>query len=337
MKKSLVALAALAVVGVASAQSTVALSGKLGFAYKTQEGAGAAPVKANGLEVTDGDFVIAATEDLGGGLKATASMAVQSRGRDTGVAGRDASISLAGGFGAVTIGAIEIGNGIIGLGGADAPTMGMDGAAGAGGISRAVLSAAMNLDVLLYTSPAMGGFTLTAGLLDSTPVNPLTGVATNTLGMGDTATSVDASLLAVNYGAGALAAAADLTTFGNNSSGVGLDNRVRLSASYDMGMVKFGAGYEKIKFSAAGNDETQYLLGVSAPVGKAITVGANYAKNSKDGAVDVSGYELGANYALSKRTGVQVAYQSLSESSANGIVASTGSATAFRVRLLHSF
>jgi len=322
MKKSLIALASLAFVGAVSAQ-TVSLSGKLAFGYSTTEDAGANPAKANGLGVTDGDFVLSASEDLGGGLKMAASMAVQSRGRDTGISARDASLTLSGGFGAMTIGAIEIGNGIIGLGGADAPTIGMDGAAA--NLNRAVLSAAMNMDVLMYTSPAMGGFTVSAALLDA----PTSG------GMQSTALTQDATLVGVGYSAGPLAVAADYTSFGLNAVVVGADNRLRMSASYDLGVAKIGAGYENIKFTdAAKTSEKQYLIGVSAPISKAVTIGANYAKNTQDGSVDVSGYELGANYALSKRTGVQVAYQNLSES---GTGALSGSATAFRVRLMHSF
>jgi hypothetical protein len=321
MKKSLVALAALALVGAASAQ-TVTLSGKLGFAYQTEEGAGAAPAKANGLKVTDGDFVLTASEDLGGGLKATASMAVQSRGRDTGITGRDASLTLAGGFGSVMIGAIELGNGIIGLGGADAPTMGLDGAMGAGGISRAVLSDVMNMDVLMYTSPDLSGFTVSAAVMD----------ATASLGMQDAAPTQDATLVGLNYAAGPFAAAADYTSFGLNAVAVGLDSRTRLSASYDLGVAKLGAGYENLKTTAAANNtETQYLVGVSAPVGSAVTVGLNYARNTADALPTITAYELGANYALSKRTGVQAAYQSISEDNV------AGRATAFRVRLLHSF
>ncbi|MDP3886460.1 porin [Hydrogenophaga sp.] len=323
MKKSLVALAALTLVGAASAQSTVVLSGKLGFAYTTSEAAGAAPAKANGLGVTDGDFVLTASEDLGSGLKATASMAVQSRGRDTGISGRDASLTLAGGFGSVMIGAIELGNGIIGLGGADAPTMGLDGATGLGGISRAVLSDVMNMDVLMYTSPDMGGLTVSAAMMDA----PGAG------GMQSTAATQDAVLVGVNYAAGVIAAAADYTKFGmNNAPAPGFDKRVRLSASYDLGMVKLGAGYENLQTTAAANnDETQYLIGVSAPVGNAVTVGLNYVRNRKDADNTITAYELGANYALSKRTGVQAAYQSISEDNV------AGRATALRVRLLHSF
>ncbi|MDO8319685.1 porin [Rhodoferax sp.] len=324
MKKSLVALAALAFVGAVSAQ-TATVSGKLAFGYVTAEGAGVAPAKSDGLQVTDGDFVIAASENLGGGLKATASMAVQSRGRTTPIAGRDASLTLAGGFGSVMIGAIEIGNGIIGLGGADAPTMGLDGATGIGGISRPVLSDVMNLDVLMYTSPDLSGFTVSAAMLDANGAG----------GTQSTALTQDATLVGASYAAGPFAAAADYTSFGLNgvlATAPGLDNRTRLSASYDLGVVKLGAGYEKLKTTAVvNNSETQYLIGVSAPVGQAMTVGLNYARNTADALNTITAYELGANYALSKRTGVQAAYQHISEDTV------AGNATAFRVRLLHSF
>jgi len=323
MKKSLVALAALALVGAASAQS-VSVTGKLGFAYTTSEAAGVDPDKANGLGVTDGDFVLTASEDLGGGLKATASMAVQSRGRDTGIEGRDASLTLDGGFGSVMIGAIELGNGILDLGGADAPTMGLDGASGlSDSISRPALSDAMTMDVLMFTSPDMGGFTVSAAVMD----------ATKSLGMQSAADTQDAVLVGVSYAAGPIAAAADYTSFGMNSADApGLDKRVRLSGSYDFGMVKLGVGYENLQTTAAtDNGEKQYLLGVSAPVGEAMTAGLNYVRNTKDADNTITAYELGANYALSKRTDVQAAYQSISEDTVDG------RATAFRVRLLHSF
>jgi len=323
MKKSLVALAVMAVAGTASAQ--VAVSGKLGFAYKTESAANSAVADKNGLGVTDGNFTISASEDLGGGLKIAASMDVQSRGRDTAISGRDASLTLSGGFGSVMIGAIEVGNGIIGLGGADAPTMGLDGAAGLGGISRVVLSDVMNMDVLMYTSPDMSGFSVSAALLDATTAG----------GMQSTAATQDAVLVGLNYAAGPYAAAADYTNFGLNAVAPGtggLDNRLRASVSYDFGVAKAGFGYEKLKYDlAANNGETQYLLGVSAPLSANASVGLNYARNNKDAANQITAYELGVGYSLSKRTGLQAAYQHISEDTV------AGSATAFRVRLLHSF
>jgi len=334
MKKSLVALAVLTVAGVASAQ--VAVSGKLGFGYKTESSAGAVSTTQNGLAVTDGNFVLSASEDLGGGLKIAASMDVQSRGRTTGVSGRDASLTLSGGFGSVMIGAIEVGNGIIGLGGADAPTMGLDGAAGLGGISRVVLSDVMNMDVLMYTSPDMSGFTISAALLDQNSRTGATaGTGAGVGGMDSAATNQDATLIGINYANGPYAAAADYTNFGLNAVAAGpaaLDNRLRLSVSYDFGVAKVGFGYEKLKNTDVANTgESQYLLGVSAPVASNVSVGLNYARNNKDGANKVTAYELGAGYSLSKRTGLQAAYQHISEETV------AGSATAFRVRLLHSF
>lgn len=325
MKKSLVALAALAFMGAASAQ-TATVSGKLAFAYATSEGAGVAPLKQDGLGVTDGDFVISASEDLGGGLKATASMAVQSRGRTTAIAGRDATLNLSGGFGSVTIGAIDTGNGILGLGGADAPTIGLDGAQGwDASISRQVLADPGFMDILMYTSPEMSGLTFSAAVLDANGAG----------GMQSTALTQDATLVGVNYAAGAFAAAADYTNYGLNgvlATAPGADNRFRLSASYDLGVVKLGAGYENQKSTAvANNAETHTLLGISAPVGKAVSVGATYVRNTKDAANTITAYELGANYALSKRTGVQAAYQHISEDTV------AGNATTFRVRLMHSF
>jgi len=336
----------MAVAGVASAQ--VAVSGKLGFAYQTESTAGTVSTTSNGLKVTDGNFVIAASEDLGAGLKIAASMDVQSRGRDTAIAGRDASLTLSGGFGSVMIGAIELGNGIIGLGGADAPTMGLDGASGAGGIARPVLSDVMNMDVLMYTSPDLSGFTVSAAILDATPVVSRTVDTTvasttqsvgsttqQTLGLGSSATTQDAVLIGLNYANGPYAAAIDYTNFGLNAVAAGagvLDNRLRLSVSYDFGVAKVGFGYEKLKDTAATNNgETQYLFGVSAPVSANASVGVNYARNNKDGANTITAYELGAGYSLSKRTGLQAAYQHISEDTV------AGSATAFRVRLLHSF
>jgi len=70
---------------------------------------------------------------------------------------------------------------------------------------------------------------------------------------------------------------------------------------------------------------------LSAPVGSALTVGATYVRNTADALNTITAYELGANYALSKRTGIQAAYQHISEDTV------AGSATTFRVRLLHSF
>jgi predicted porin len=74
MKKSLIALAALAVVSVASAQSTVTISGNMSAGQSSVAG-----VKTiSGLDATNSNLVnFNATEDLGGGLKATANIGIR--------------------------------------------------------------------------------------------------------------------------------------------------------------------------------------------------------------------------------------------------------------------
>lgn len=325
MKKTLVAMAVLAAAGSSFAQ--VALTGKLAYAYTSAEATTAGvSVNRNGLGVTDGDFVLTATEDLGSGMKAVASMAMVNRGRDTAITGRDASVSLMGGFGTVTIGAIESGNGIIGLGGAGAPVLGMDGATGVAAGVRAPLFGAANVDLLSYTTPSMGGFALTLGLLD----------ATTAYGMEDTSATQDFTWLKATYAAGALSAMADYTIAGKNAVVAGLDNRTRISASYDLGVAKLGAGYEtRTNYTATTSPKaTSMILGASVPMG-AVTLGLNYARSTQDGAGDTTGFDLGADYALSKRTGIRVMYQDLKQDAAGTTVNATAKTT--RVRLMHSF
>ncbi len=323
MKKTLIALAALASTA-AFAQSTVNLTGKFGAAYTNGKGtvsAGAitsSTAKSSGFSVTDGDFVLSAVEDLGGGMKASASMAVRVRGRGASgvVDGRDASVNLMGGFGTVTIGAVEAGNGIIGLASAGAPTIGQD--------NGVTLDAAGNVDLFQYTSPALiPGLTARLQIVDSIG-------APGAGGLQNTAATQDATVVGVAYGAGPLALNADFTAFGKNAATAGTDDRTRLSASYDLGVAKLGAGFQSKK-DLAGVKDKQMMLGVSVPMG-AITLGATYAtRNSDNNALDAKGFELGANYALSKRTNVQAAY--LSQKMDQG----GAKATNFRVRLMHSF
>jgi len=314
MKKTLVAVAALAVAGGAFAQSTVNLTGKLAFAYESAK-AQTSGAKTSGLRVTDGDFVLTAVEDLGGGLKAQASMAVQSRGRTTNVQGRDATVALMGGFGRVTIGAVESGNGIIGLAGAGAPVIGLD--------NGVVSAAAGNVDWLAYHTPNMGGFTGTIQLVDSIGAAG-TGGAESTSGL------QDAVLVGAAYANGPLSASADYTSYGQNAvaAAAATDNRFRISGMYDLGVAKLGLGYAK-QSTVAGVDTKDTFIGVSAPFGP-VTVGLNYATRKVDGAATAKGLDLGVEYALSKRTNIRAMYQTIDVGTA--IDGSTA-----RIRLMHSF
>jgi predicted porin len=292
----------------------VTVSGKYAVAYTSTESA--AGVKASGFGTTDGDVVFTAAEDIGAGMKAGASMAVQVRGRkadNTTINGRDASVYLQGGFGRITLGSIEAGNGIVGRASAGAPVIGQD-----GGVT---LDGAGNVDMASLSLP-IGAVTATVMLIDSIG-------APGAGGMQSAAATTDATLVGLAYAAGPISAGLDHTTFGKNAAAAGTDSRTRVSASYNLGVATVGAGYQT-KETFAGVSDNQMMVGVSVPMG-AITLGATYAtKDSDTDAADASGYEVGMNYAFSKRTNMQVAYQSI------GLDAGDD-ATAFRVRLMHSF
>ena len=321
----LAALAVVAVSGAAFAQSSVSLTGKLRFAYGDAKSATGA--KTTGVGVTDGDWNIAAVEDLGGGLKAGANMALRLRGRDAatdaisgasltdgnGARPRDSSLFVSGGFGTVTVGAVEAGNGILGLVTAGGPTyIGLD--------NGVQLAAASNVDLLQYTSPAMSGFSVKALMLDNVGAG----------GAEATSAAQDATVLGLNYANGPLSAAVDMTSYGLNSLIAGADSRTRMSVNYNLGVAILGAGYQTAK-DTAGVKKNETAVSVSAPFGP-FNVGAVYATSKTDGIVgNNTGYDLSAQYNLSKRT--YVALQAQSTKAAG----TTASATNTRVQLAHAF
>ena len=293
-------MAAVAVAGAATAQ--VSVTGALGFGWE-----GVSPAvggSTTGIKVTDGNVKFSASEDLGGGMSVLTAMDIQSRGRDTTIAGRDASITLVTGFGGFTLGAVEAGNGIIGLGGAGAPIIGMD-----GNDSTAfdgVLDGGVNVNIAKYSLPLGNGIGISVARTDA--ANALKGTnAGNTYG--------------ATYSMGAISAALDFTD-------AALAKRTRVSGSYDLGVVKLGAGYQTRKFTGVTSTNKQTVLGVSAPYG-AFTFGLNYATQKQLEASN-KGIDLGVSYALSKRTNVYAQMQS--------VTIGTGDASkTTRVKMVTSF
>ena len=301
-------MAAVAVAGAATAQ--VSVTGALGFGWE-----GVSPAvggSETGIKVTDGNVKFSASEDLGGGMSVLTAMDIQSRGRDTTIAGRDASITLVTGFGGFTLGAVEAGNGIIGLGGAGAPVIGLDG--NTAGTGSGVLDGGVNVNIAKYSLPLGNGIGISVARTDA--ANALKGTnAGNTYG--------------ATYSMNAISAALDYTD-------TALLKRTRVSGSYDLGVAKLGAGYQTRKASTAGvgtfgaGTNKQTVLGVSAPYG-AFTFGLNYATNKQSTRnVSNKGTEVGVSYALSKRTNVYAQMQS--------VTIGTGDASkTTRVKMVTSF
>ena len=295
-------MAAVAVAGAATAQ--VSVTGALGFGWE-----GLSPAvggSETGIKVTDGNVKFSASEDLGGGMSVLTAMDIQSRGRDTDIIGRDASITLVTGFGGFTLGAVEAGNGIIGLGGAGAPVIGLDG--NTAGVADGVLDGGVNVNIAKYSLPLGNGIGISVARTDA--ANALKGTnAGNTYG--------------ATYSMNAISAAFDYTD-------AALAKRTRVSGSYDLGVAKLGAGYQTRKFTGATSTNKQTVLGVSAPYG-AFTFGLNYSTNKQSTAnISNKGIDLGVSYALSKRTNVYAQMQS--------VTIGTGDASkTTRVKMVTSF
>ena len=336
-------MAAVAVSSAAMAQVTV--TGNLGFDVRSDTTK--AGVKTSGNAVNTGAVRFTVAEDLGGGLKASAFTEIAMRGRTatTGTS-RDAALTLSGGFGSITAGAVEAGNGIVGLGQGGAPVIGMDGS---------VLDGGTNVDIITYAFPALvPGLGLSVSTMDLTGANSQTGSITQvaaTFKVGGLSLAADhadykkfADVAAENglmatVGETELAPITSSTTLAATNTVVrpytkasyGVDSRSRVSVGYDLGVAKIGAGYQTKSYNTAGQrDNVQTVMGLSIPMG-AITVGVVGATSKTDGATTkTTGTEYGLSYALSKRTSIAVAAQSYK-------VTGEASTKANRVRLNHSF
>ena len=294
-------MAAVAVAGVASAQVTI--SGKYAFGFTSDEtNAGAA---TTGLGVTDGNLTFSASEDLGGGLSIAASSEFVSRGRDTAITGRNASVTVSGGFGSVMMGSIEAGNPVDNYSG------------GQGRDAGGTITADSNLDILMWTLPAMAPG-LTVQLKKTDPTGAGTVYASNTSGF------------SVGYSVDALTVGLDVTNYKAESN---TKSRTTMGAKYNMGFATISAGSQTYKYlTTATNtaDKKETVFGVSAPVG-GMTVGVTTRKMAQVGSNNVSSTDVGATYALSKRTSVNVSSESTKT------VGTAQSAKYQRIKLLHSF
>jgi hypothetical protein len=323
----------------------VTVSGNLGFDVASSTTA--AGVKTSGNAINTGVVRFTVAEDLGNGLKASAFTEIAMRGRTatTGTS-RDAALTLSGGFGSITAGAVEAGNGIVGLGQGGAPVIGLD--------NGSLLDGGTNVDIITYRLPAfVPGLGLSVSSMDLTGANSQTGSITQvaaTYAVGGLSLAADhadfkkfadvtelagqcapatGAITALSTAAAACTGGTVIRAFRAASSSV--DTRTRISVGYDLGVAKIGYGYQTKSYNTAGvKDNVQTVMGLSIPLG-AITVGAVAASNKTDGAATkTTGTEYGASYALSKRTSIAVAAQSWK-------VTGAASTKATRVRLNHAF
>jgi len=217
MKKSFAAAAVLAAAGAASAQVTI--TGNYTFGYEQVTGGN------GGLYTDTANVQFTAKEDLGNGLTATAKVTAAGLARSGGgdVAGEDAAVTLAGGFGSVELSSKETGNGTSGAW--IAPGYGLDGGN--------LFGAATPKDRITFKLPAMGAIGLALAYTDRSSGAQFVGAG------GTTGTVTNQNYLTgtVSYADGPLSAALSYTTFMHRNLSAKSQGFTVLTA-YDAGVAK---------------------------------------------------------------------------------------------------
>ena len=299
MKKTLIALAAVAVSSAAMAQVTIS-----GFVAGQNNKVGTAKAVTS---VAVSELTFRASEDIGS-MKASAFFTIENmnnRGTDAGSSpngptNADSGISLGGGFGTVAITNTRSGN--------MADRANVFGTSISNGFYESVASRP-NIQVLSYTSPA-----LIPGL----------NVSLAQANIGNTAASQAAKIMVVGatYAAGPLTLGVQQKSLNTTAAPAGAeDGQTEGFARYNAGVAVIGLGYGS-KTTTAGKAVTSY--GVSVPMG-AITLGVEGATRG-----DAEFMNYGVRYALSKRTTLHVSGGEFQTTAANSQKQS-------RVRIGHSF
>ncbi|HET8693838.1 MAG TPA: porin [Aquabacterium sp.] len=322
-KKNLVAAAALMAIA-GAAQADVKLYGYLDAGFGSIESAHAKGTSTRTTQVTSGGMMtsfigFAGSEDLGSGMKA--EFALESFiGNDTGATitnnagyfwGRTSNVALSGGFGKVALGQYD--NPLFtsaytynpfGSSMTLSPTMRHLNYIG----QTAVTGAGVGFDTgwvnsITYETPVVQGFSgvLQYGAKESSAAGDKNSyAASGSYNNGP----ISATLTYVNAGK---TSAPSATAYTAN------EKVTDLGASYDFGVVKAFGQYTHIKDDTNNNKDTIYQLGVSAPVNDKVNVMASFGslKNKVNGASSSTTdrvFTVGADYALSKRTGVYGAF-----------------------------
>jgi len=363
MKKTLIALAAVAATGASFAQVT--MSGNIGFSWQQSPvvASTAGGQHVQGFAIQDGEIYITATEDMGSGWAATARGGFTMRGRGNGIADRDATVSLTTPVGVVTVGALR--------------SCGSINAQLSGVVTGTVYSSNESnnsvpldkcslIDVATFTTK-LAGATLSASYGEFEAA-----ATTNVANDRGNYNGITFAALAAEYPIGPVIIGGDWTNFsavtvytlpsitpgtgttvtlgtaavasatGSALVGVNGANRYRLYAKYDAGVAKFAAGYQ-IKDMAA----DQYVASVAVPYGN-FTFGLDYMGRgeqtyngtpaqaaagfaiggSRLGDKASSALGLGATYNFSKTTTLNGSYITYTDAGANSKFAAASLTTA---------
>lgn len=334
MKKSLIALAAVAASGAAMAQSSVTLYGVVDTSVGYVKGAESASGMLNSGNSTS-RLGFRGVEDLGNGLKAEFVLEGQVN-PDDGTAGdntanafdfkRQSTIGLSGEFGQVRLGRALTSSynavsrydvfGTVGLGATLAWKNGYQ---------------VRSSNMLSYISPKFAGFGVG---IDYGFGEEKENKTNRYVGIGATYDNGPLSLgLGYDKQNDALG---DTKSIFNDTTVIAKDYNLKtwqLGGSYNFGVAKLAAFYKQTKYTEIANNESGKLktwnLGVSAPVGAAGEVKAAY-NNYKlsDSGLKAQQFSLGYVHSLSKRTAVYGTYAYLKNKGDDNMIGNLNSGLA---------
>lgn len=297
MKKTLVALAAVAVTGGAFAQAV--LTGEVAYKFSSET---AANSTLSGFGIGAADITIATTEDIPDVGKVSASMNLDgSSGRSSGATAGDVTLGLALTNGlTIKMGSTQ-GGSYLGSGLASA------GADYDANLSGKVFSGRTNNDFISISASLMEGMKISYAHAEADVVAG-TGSAS---ALGTTTQAYDT--LGLTYASGNLAADVYARTYNNQvaSTLTSAQYKSRGSVSYDLGVAKIGAGIDTTNYTY-GNTNTQSGFGVNIPMGR-LSVGGQVASVVTSGGTSNysrSGVIAGGKYKFSDRTYAVAQYYS---------------------------
>jgi len=290
MKKTLIALAAVAVTGAAFAQN-VTMYGVADAGIAKVTGVSTAFNSSGTMSNGTSRWGIRGTEDLGGGLKAgfNFEQGVSLANGDLSKAGggefgRAAYMTLGGGFGEVRLGRTLNPSFFAAAAWELTGTANYSAVTGQFG---SVLGGIRNSNQIAYTTPSFSGVTATLGYIPK---------ANN-----EGNAKVDFNAI---YRDGPLVASLGYNKVQN------AEKNVHVGASYDFGAVKVAGAI----IDPAG-DAKGFSIGATVPMG-AVTLTADIARDTESKQTTSL---LEAKYALSKRTFTYVAYQNKNQNRADGL------------------
>lgn len=336
MKKTLIALAALAATG-AFAQSSVTLSGIMDVGVESiQKQATQLQTSRNGTT----NLTFSGVEDMGAGLKArffvstafdpsydngvvpTSTTSNAGTGTSAIIGNNNMYLALDGGFGSVVMGRPM--TTLYAFQATPFGTKGVTGFAATNTVSSAGVFAA---NTVQYVSPTMGGLSAQLEWNAAENSNTASGGA---LGLKYANGPLMATLVrSMSREAGVLA-----TSTVTPSVGIS-----QIAASYDFKVVKAMVTMQREDAATATNGQNAYILGVSAPVGANGTVLVQYG-NKDDNTNGVQSItSIGYRHNLSKRTAVYVNYGNRNDSAATAQASTlgAGSNSGAGLGLTHSF